>query len=167
MGLTSGPARWLMSRATSHAAAAGLCLSGERRAGPRRVSASDPYSSRGPFRPGTLLRLGPYSEGPGAYPRDPTCLLGSSGLVRTWVRCPTVEVRTQWCILGCITFPCHVVPLDLPMWWGRVSFSVWPRDVVHVQCLHTVEEGTPDSGYRQILLHYCVVYWIGIIMRIM
>jgi hypothetical protein len=25
MGLTSGPARWLMSRATSHAVAAGLC----------------------------------------------------------------------------------------------------------------------------------------------
>jgi hypothetical protein len=32
-GLTSGPARWLMSRATSHMAAAGLCLSKERRQG--------------------------------------------------------------------------------------------------------------------------------------
>jgi hypothetical protein len=30
-GLTSGSARWLMSRATSHVAAVGLCLSGERK----------------------------------------------------------------------------------------------------------------------------------------
>jgi hypothetical protein len=35
------------------------------------------------------------------------------------------------------------------MWWGRVPFSVWPGDVVCVQRLHAVEEGTPDSGYRQ------------------
>jgi hypothetical protein len=41
-----------------------------------------------------------------------------------------------------------MVPLDLPMWWGRVSFSVWLGGVVRVQHLHTVEEGTPDSGYR-------------------
>jgi hypothetical protein len=149
MGLASGPARWLMSRATSHTTAVGLYLSGERRTGPGRVSAPDPYSSRGPPRPGTLLRPGPYLEGPGAYPRDPTCLLGSPGLVRTGVRCPTVGVRTQWCILGCISFPCHVVPVDLHMWWGRVPFSVWPGDVVHVQRLHTVEEGTPDPGYWQ------------------
>jgi hypothetical protein len=39
--------------------------------------------------------------------------------------------------------------LSLPMRWGRVPFSVWPGGVVHVQRLHTVEEGTPDSGYRQ------------------
>jgi hypothetical protein len=42
----------------------------------------------------------------------------------------------------------HVVPLDLPMWWGRVPLSV-PGGVIRVQRLHTVEEGTPDSGYRQ------------------
>jgi hypothetical protein len=147
-GLTSGSARWLMSRATSHAAAAGLRLSGERRARPGHVPTPDPYSYRGPPRPGTLLRPGPYSEGPGAHPRDQTCLLGSSGLVRRGVRCPSVEVRTQCWILRCIIFPCHVVPLDLPMWWGRVPFSVWPEDVVRVQHLHTVEEGTPDLGYR-------------------
>jgi hypothetical protein len=35
------------------------------------------------------------------------------------------------------------------MWWGRVPFSVWPGGVVRVQRLHTVEEGTPDLGYRQ------------------
>jgi hypothetical protein len=42
-----------------------------------------------------------------------------------------------------------MVPLDLPMWWGRVPFSVWSRGVVRVHRLHAVEEGTPDSGYRQ------------------
>jgi hypothetical protein len=75
MGLTSGSARWLMSRATSHAAAAGLRLSGECRARPGHMPAPDPYSCGGPLRPGTLLRPGPYSEGPGAHPRDPACLL--------------------------------------------------------------------------------------------
>jgi hypothetical protein len=149
MGLTSGLTRWLMSRATSHAAAAGLRLSGKRRARPGHVPAPDPYSCRGPPCPRTLPRLGPYSEGPRAHPRNPACPLWSSGLVRTGVRCPSVEVRTQRCILGCIIFPCHMLPLDLPMWWGWVPFSVWPRGVVRVQRLHTVEEGTPDSGYRQ------------------
>jgi hypothetical protein len=71
-------------------------------------------------------------------PRDPACLLGSSGLVRTGVWCPFVEVQTQRYILGCIIFPCHMV-----------SFSVWPGDAVRVQRLHTVEEGTPNLGYRQ------------------
>jgi hypothetical protein len=37
--------------------------------------------------------------------------------------------------------PTHVV--------GRVPLSVWPGHVIRVQRLHTVEEGTPDSGYRQ------------------
>jgi hypothetical protein len=63
-GLTSGTTRWLTSQASSHATAAGLCLNGERRVGPRRVSAPDPYSSRSPSRPGILLRPGPYSGGP-------------------------------------------------------------------------------------------------------
>jgi hypothetical protein len=44
---------------------------------------------------GTLLRPGSYSAGLGAYPRDPTCLLGSSGLVCTGVWCPTLGVRTR------------------------------------------------------------------------
>jgi hypothetical protein len=92
-GLTSGPARWLMSRATSHMAAAGLCLSKERRARPGHVPALDPYSCRGRPRPGILPRPGPYSEGPRAHPRDLTHLLGNSGFVRTGVRCPSVAVR--------------------------------------------------------------------------
>jgi hypothetical protein len=52
-----------------------------------------------------------------------------------------------------------MVPLDLPMWWGRVPFSVWPGDVVCVQHLHTVEEGTliqgTDSGPRARLRGEC------------
>jgi hypothetical protein len=77
MGLTSGSTRWLMSRAISHAAAAGLRLSGERRARPEHVSAPDPCLCRGPPRPGTLLWPGPHSGwtwdpsgGPDMSPRE-------------------------------------------------------------------------------------------------
>jgi hypothetical protein len=49
----------------------------------------------------------------------------------------------------CIIFSCRVVPLDLPMRWGQVPFFMRPGDVVRVQRLYTVVEGTPDSGYRQ------------------
>jgi hypothetical protein len=81
MGLTSGLARWLMSQATSHAAAVGLPLSGEHRAKPGHVLAPDPCLCRGPPRPVTLLRPGPHSGGPRAHLGDPACLLRSSGLV--------------------------------------------------------------------------------------
>jgi hypothetical protein len=70
MGLTSGSARWLTLRATRHAAAAGFCLSGERRARPGHVSAPDPCLCRGPLCPRTLPRLGPHSGGPGMSPRE-------------------------------------------------------------------------------------------------
>jgi hypothetical protein len=40
------------------------------------------------------------------------------------------------------------------MWWGRVMFSMWPGDVVCVQHLHTVEEGT-ESGPRARLRGGC------------
>jgi hypothetical protein len=43
-GLTSGSARWLTSRVTSHAAGAGLRLSRERTTRPGHVPVSDPYS---------------------------------------------------------------------------------------------------------------------------
>jgi hypothetical protein len=65
-----------------------------------------------------------------------------------------VKVRTQRRILGCITFLRHVLPLDLPMWYGWVPFSMWLGGVVWVQRLHTIEEGTPDSGYRQMLTSF-------------
>jgi hypothetical protein len=37
------------------------------------------------------------------------------------------------------------------MWWGQVLFTVRLGDVVRVQRIYTVVEGTPDSGYRHIL----------------
>jgi hypothetical protein len=70
MGLTPGSARWLTLRATRHAAVAGFCLSGERRARPGHVSAPDPCLCRGSFCPGTLPRLRPHSGGPGMSPRE-------------------------------------------------------------------------------------------------
>jgi hypothetical protein len=80
-GLTSGSARWLMSRATSHVAASGLCLSGERmrRVKPGHVLVPDPCLCRGFPCPRTSLRPGPYLDGSGPHPRDPACLLGSPG----------------------------------------------------------------------------------------
>jgi hypothetical protein len=63
MGLTSGSTRWLMLRAISCAAVAGLRLSGERRAKSGHVSAPDSCPCRGPPRPGTLLRPRPLSGG--------------------------------------------------------------------------------------------------------
>jgi hypothetical protein len=70
ISLTSGSARWLTLWATSHAAVAGFCLSGERRARPGHVSTPDPCLCRGPLRPGTLPRLEPHSGGPDMSPRE-------------------------------------------------------------------------------------------------
>jgi hypothetical protein len=142
MDFASGSPCWLMSRATLHAAAVGLRLSRKRRVRPGHVPAPDPYPCRGPPRPGTLPRPGPYWGEPGAYSRDPACPPGSSGPVCTGVQ-RSLEVRTHRCTSGSIIFPCHVVPLVLPMWWGRELLSVQPGGAVRVQRLHTVEEGTP------------------------
>jgi hypothetical protein len=76
-------------------------------------------------------------------------LLGGSGLIRIGVRCPSVEVQTPRYTLGCVVFSCHVAPFGLPMRWGQAPSSAWPGDVAWVRRLHTVEEGTPDLGYRQ------------------
>jgi hypothetical protein len=63
---------------------------------------------------------------------------------------------------GCIIFPCHMVPLDLPMWWGRALFTVWLRNGVRAPRLHTVVRGTPVSGYRQ----YCSsIYRVEVQLR--
>jgi hypothetical protein len=122
------------------------------------VSALDLCLSRGPPRPGTLLRSGPRSGGPGTHLGDPACLLGSSRLVLTGVRCSSAGVRTQRCFPRCIILPRHVVPLVLPTWWGQVPLFVRPGGIVRVQRLHVVEEGTSDSGYRQssfaLMLHF-------------
>jgi hypothetical protein len=63
MDFPSGSTYWLMSRATLHAAVAGLRLSGKSRVRPGHMSASDPYPCRGPPHPGTLPRPGPYWGG--------------------------------------------------------------------------------------------------------
>jgi hypothetical protein len=55
---------------------------------------------------------------------DPVCIQGSSKLALTGVRCSSVEIRTQRCFVERIILPRHVVPLGLPMWWGRVPLSV-------------------------------------------
>jgi hypothetical protein len=80
------------------------------------VPASDPYSCRGHPGPGTLPRPGPYSEGPGAYPRDPACPLESFGLVRR-----SGPINAPWGVLSFLATWCF---LDLPMWWGRVLLFV-------------------------------------------
>jgi hypothetical protein len=143
MGLTSGSVHWLMSRASSQAAAAGLRLGRKSHSRGGHVSAPDPYSCRGLPGPGALPGPGPYPEGPGAYPRDPACPLGSFGPVCTGVRRPSAEVRIYRCTLGSFIFPCHVVLPTPPMWWGRVLLPVRPGGVVRVRRLHTVERGYP------------------------
>jgi hypothetical protein len=151
MGLSSGSARWVMSRATSHAAAVGLHLSGKRRARPGHVPAPDPYSCWGPPRPGTLPRPGTYSVGPGAYSKDPTCPPGSSGPVHTGVRCPS-GVWSHRCTPGRIIFPCHMVLLGLPMWWvGCCSLCdlevSYGRNVFILQKRVPLSQGTDTYTY--------------------
>jgi hypothetical protein len=149
MGLTSGSTHWLMSRASSQTAAAGLRLGRKSYSRGGHVSAPDPYSCRGLPGPGALPGPGPYSEGPGAYPRDTACPLGSSGPVSTGVRCPFAEVRTYRCTLGSFVFPWHAVLPTLTMRWCRVLLPVRPGGVVRVRHLHTAEGGTPVSRYQQ------------------
>jgi hypothetical protein len=106
------------------------------------MSTPDPYSCRG--LPGLRALSGPspYPEGPGAYPRDPVCPLGSPGPVSTEVRRPSVEVRTYQCTLGSFTFPCHAVLPTPPMWWGQVLLLVRPRGAVARQRrLYTIGRG--------------------------
>jgi hypothetical protein len=149
LGLTSGSAHWLMSRASSQVAEAGLRLGRKSHSRGGHVSAPDPYSCRGLPGPGAQPGPSPYSKGPGAYPRDPTCPLGSSGPISTGVWRPSVEVRTYRCTLGSFIFPCHAVLPTLPMWWGRVLLPVRPGGVKRVRRLRTAEGGTPVSRYRQ------------------
>jgi hypothetical protein len=113
-----------------------------------RVGTGPPFvpgssRSRSPARARSLL------EGPGAYPRDPTRPLGSSGPVSIGVRRPSAEVRTYRCTLGSLIFPCHAVLPTLPMRWGRVLLPVRPGGVARERRLHTAKGGTPVSRYRQ------------------
>jgi hypothetical protein len=91
--------------------------------------------SRDPVAARTFIEsLRPQSGGPGYAYGGPAFLHGG----------PACLIHP-----GCIIFPCPMVPLDLPMWWGQVLFTVWLRNGVRVPRLQTVVRGTPDSGYRQ------------------
>jgi hypothetical protein len=96
----------------------------------------------------TLLgRIRTPSKGPGMPTWESRAVTGV-WVVRTRVQCSFVEVRFKWYILGCIIFPCHVVPLKPPTWWDAVLFIVRLGNVVRAPRLHIVVGGTPDSGYR-------------------
>jgi hypothetical protein len=142
-GSTSGSAHWLMSRASSQTAAAGLRLGRKSHSRDGHVPAPDPYSCQGLPGLGALPGPGPYPEGSGAYPRDPTCPLGSARPVSIGVRRPSAEVRAYRGTLGSLIFPCHAVLPTLPMRWGRVLLPVRPGGVARVRCLHTAERGYP------------------------
>jgi hypothetical protein len=88
------------------------------------------------------------SKGPGTLTRESRATIGGPGCA---YRGPALPRGGPARLIhpGCIIFPCHMVPLDLPMWWGRALFTVWQRNGVRAPRLHTVVRGTPDSGYRQ------------------
>jgi hypothetical protein len=107
-GLTSGPARWLMSRAVGHVAASGLRLGGEQkrmRTGPHQtrsghVSVPDPrlgpVQGSSAFCPGTLGppcgRPGPHTGGSGSHSRGPACTRGGPGpTLGVWIVYPGVQ----------------------------------------------------------------------------
>jgi hypothetical protein len=52
-----------------------------------------------------------------------------------------VVVRTYWDVLS-------LLAMWLPIRWGQAPSPVWLGVVAWVRRLHTVEEGTPDLGYR-------------------
>jgi hypothetical protein len=76
--------------------------------------------------------------------RSRLCVQGSDAFLR---RSGTTDG-----ILECITSSVHMAPLELPMCWGQVLFTVRLEIVVRAQCLHTIVrvpliQGT-DSGPR-------------------
>jgi hypothetical protein len=80
--------------------------------------------------------------------RDPARVRTSRGL-RTYMYRGPESLCGSPDLLRCVVSPCHVAPFGLPMLWGQAPFPVWLGDVAWVRCLHVVEEGTPDLGYRQ------------------
>jgi hypothetical protein len=134
MDLASGSACWLMLRATLHAAAAGLRLSGKSRARPGHVPALDPFPCRGPPRPGTLPRPGPYWGSLELIRGTRHVLLGApnpfvQGSGVPWRPGPNdaprdvLSVLATWYPLSC---PCGGVgsrsPYDLEVWYGCNAF---------------------------------------------
>jgi hypothetical protein len=148
MGLTSGSAHWLISRASSQAVAAGLRLGRKSHSRSGHVSAPDPYSCRGPPGPGALPGSGPYSKGPGAYPRGLTCPLGSSGPVSIGVRRPFGGPDLSM-HLGSFIFPCHAVLPTLPMRAGSGAASRAIGGCRMGAASSYCRRGTPVLRYRQ------------------
>jgi hypothetical protein len=104
--------------------AAGLHLSGKRRARPAHMSALDPCTYQGPPRSGTLLGFRPTRRLRTYMYRSPVSFCGGPDL------------------LGCVVFPWHVAPFGPPMRWGQAPSSAWLGDVAWVRRLHAVGEGT-------------------------
>jgi hypothetical protein len=88
------------------------------------------------------------SKGPGMLTRESRAIIKGPSCA---YRGPVLPRRGQARLVhpGCIIFPCHMVPLELPMWWGLALFTVWLGNGVRAPSLHIVVRGTPDSGYRQ------------------
>jgi hypothetical protein len=149
MDLASGSACWLMSWATLHAAAAGLRLSEKRRARPGHVSAPDPYPCRGPPRPGTLPRPGPYwggalslFEGPimsswelrTRSNRGPASLAGPD---------PSMHLEKYY-----LSLPRGAPSLAHVVGSGATLRMIWRCGTGAAPSYR--RRGTPDSGYRHI-----------------
>jgi hypothetical protein len=88
------------------------------------------------------------SKGPGMLTRESRAIIGGPGCA---YRGPVLPRGGPARLIhpGRIIFPCRMVPLELPMWWGRALFTVWLGNDVRASRLHSVVRGTPDSGYRQ------------------
>jgi hypothetical protein len=85
----------------------------------------------GGWRPRSWMVLSSLPWGDGSedlFARAEAAAIAGKPLVRGWL----LSLALRWSPL--------LVPLDLPMWWGRVPFSA--------RRLYTVVGGTPDSGYR-------------------
>jgi hypothetical protein len=102
------------------------------------VSGPDP-TQRGPglvpgvrFTPVGVLdlnrRSGPHIQGSGTF---------------VWGSGPTVDALEH------IVFPGHVAAPESSARWGRVMFATRLEIAAWAPRLHTVERGTPVSGYRQ------------------
>jgi hypothetical protein len=103
--------------------------------------------------------------GPDLTRRDPAPIqgtrhayLGVLDRIRGFELCVQGSSASSWrsgpidCILGYIIFSGHAAPLEPSTWWGQVLFTVRLEIAARAPCLHTVVRGTPDSGYRQLLM---------------
>jgi hypothetical protein len=88
------------------------------------------------------------SKRPDTLTRESRATIGGPGCAYRGLALPC-EGSARLTHPGCIIFPCHMVPLDLPMWWGRALFTVWLRNAIRAPRLHIVVGGTPVLGYRQ------------------